>query len=316
MLPDNDSLALFVQAAELQSLTKAAEASNIGLAGASRRIMLLEARLKTSLFDRTPRGMTLTPAGKWLLPQARSVLTQMHEMQLTLKDFSAGRQAVLRLLVDSSMMLEHFPEDLATFSKANADAELIVEECRSEKITRALRESGADLGIVVEGIPTSGLDAFVYDADRLAILAPAGHPVATKVDASFENLLDHDLVTLENGSSITRLLSERASLAGREFEPKVQVRSFEAICRMVQADLGVGILPLKVATLLATDIGAVVRPLHDNWAERKMFVCVKNERAANPLLSKLLKQLSSASERSTPTERNPSNLFNIRPAVA
>ena len=64
MLPDLDSLALFVHAAGLRSLTKVAEASHIGLAGASRRIMLLEARFKTSLFDRSPQGMTLTPAGQ------------------------------------------------------------------------------------------------------------------------------------------------------------------------------------------------------------------------------------------------------------
>lgn len=63
MLPDLDSLALFVRAAELRSLTKAAEASHIGLAAASRRMALLEHRFKTPLFERSPRGVDLTPAG-------------------------------------------------------------------------------------------------------------------------------------------------------------------------------------------------------------------------------------------------------------
>ena len=51
-----------MRAAELRSLTKAAEASHIGLAAASRRIALLEYRFKTSLFERSPRGVELTPA--------------------------------------------------------------------------------------------------------------------------------------------------------------------------------------------------------------------------------------------------------------
>ena len=67
MLPDIDSLALFVRSAELRSLTKAAEASHIGVAAASRRIALLEHRFKTALFERSSKGVELTPAGVSLL---------------------------------------------------------------------------------------------------------------------------------------------------------------------------------------------------------------------------------------------------------
>lgn len=63
MLPDIDSLALFVRAAELRSLTKAAEASHIGLAAASRRMALLEHRFRTTLLERSSRGVEMTAAG-------------------------------------------------------------------------------------------------------------------------------------------------------------------------------------------------------------------------------------------------------------
>ena len=95
MLPDLDSLALFVRAAELRSLTKAAEASHIGLAAASRRMALLEHRFRTALFERSPRGVELTPAGESLLPHARAVLIEINEMQSDMRDHASGSRGVL-----------------------------------------------------------------------------------------------------------------------------------------------------------------------------------------------------------------------------
>jgi DNA-binding transcriptional LysR family regulator len=292
VLPDIDSLALFVQAAEHGSLTKAAEACNIGVAGASRRIMLLEVRLKTTLFDRSPRGMTLTPAGEGLLTRAKTVLAQVNEMQLTMKEFAAGRQGALRLLVSSSTILDAFPADLAEFSRENRDIEVTVEERRSAEIARAVREFEADLGVIVDGTPADGLATFNYRTDHLAVLAPPGHPVAQMADPSFEQLLNYGLITLENGSSITRLLSERASMAGRVLRPTVQVRGFEAVCRLVHVGLGVGFLPLGVARLLVAGLDVVVRPLRDNWAERNILVAVRAERSGNMALRELVSHLS------------------------
>ena len=64
MLPDLDSLALFVRAAEMRNLTRAAEASLITVPAASRRLSLLEHQFKAQLFERHSRGLQLTPAGE------------------------------------------------------------------------------------------------------------------------------------------------------------------------------------------------------------------------------------------------------------
>ncbi len=96
MLPDVDSLALFVRAAELRSLTKAAEASHIGLAAASRRMALLEHRFKTTLLERSPRGVEPTPAGKALLAHAKALLVQMNQMQAEMSDHASGRKGAVK----------------------------------------------------------------------------------------------------------------------------------------------------------------------------------------------------------------------------
>ena len=157
MLPDIDSLALFVRAAELRSLTKAAEASHIGLAAASRRIALLEHRFKTSLFERSPRGVELTPAGTSLLPHAKALLVEINQMQAEMRDHADGSKGALRIMANTSVMTESLPDDLASFSRLNPDVRLVVEERWSGEIVRSLLAAEGDVGVIVEGLRTDGL---------------------------------------------------------------------------------------------------------------------------------------------------------------
>ena len=141
MLPDIDSLALFVRAAELRSLTKAAEASHIGLAAASRRMALLEHRFKTSLFERSPRGVDLTAAGVSLLPHAKALLLEINEMQAEMRDHANGRKGVLKILVNTSAITDVLPDDLAGFNRANPDVRVVMEERWSSEIVRGVMAS-------------------------------------------------------------------------------------------------------------------------------------------------------------------------------
>lgn len=298
MLPDIDSLALFVRAAELRSLTKAADATHIGLAAASRRIALLEHRFKTTLLERSPKGVELTPAGGALLVHAKAVLLGVNQMQAEMNDHAAGRKGSLRLLANTSAMTETLPDDLASFVAANPDVRLKVEERWSAEIVHTVLAGDADVGIILEGLASDGLDTFPYRSDSLAIVAPQGHPLIGQVSMRFADVLDFDVVALEGGSSMMRLLAEQAAIAEKVLKLRIQVRSFEAVCRMVQAGLGVGLLPFQAASALGQGLGLSVRPLEEAWAVRHMLVCVRKDRTegtVNASLSRLLNHLVAAS---------------------
>jgi DNA-binding transcriptional LysR family regulator len=141
MLPDIDSLALFVRAAELHSLTKAADAPHIGAAAASRRIALLEHRFKTPLLERSPRGVELTPAGAALLPHAKALLAQLNGMEAEMSGHASGRRGALRILANTSALAEYLPDDLASFAKQHPDIVVIVEERWSLDIHRQAEEN-------------------------------------------------------------------------------------------------------------------------------------------------------------------------------
>ena len=292
MLPDIDSLALFVRAAELRSLTKASEASHIGLAAASRRIALLEHCFKTTLFERSSRGVELTPAGASLLPYAKSLLVQINQMNAEMREHAHGSKGALRILANTSVMTEALPQDLARFAGAHPDVRLAVEERWSTEIVRSLLSAEGDLGIVVEGLRTDGLETFPYRTDRLAVIMPAGHPLAGREALKLKDVVEEDLIGLECGSSMMRLLTEQAAILEHTLHLRVQVRSFEAVCRMVEAGLGIGLLPFQAAQLLGSAMGLVVRTLADEWAERRMLVCVRKDRPVNSSLTKLLNHLT------------------------
>ena len=294
MLPDIDSLALFVRAAELHSLTKAADASHIGLAAASRRMAMLEHRFMTPLLERSSRGVSLTPAGAALLPHAKALLVGISQMQAEMRDHANGRKGSLRILANTSVMTESLPEDLAGFARQNPDVRLLLEERWSSEIVRLLLAAEGDVGIIVEGTRTDGLETFPYSTDRIAVVMPADHPLAQVPEMKFGDVLDEDLIALESGSSMMRLLVEQAAIAERTLQLRVEVRSFEAVCRMVQAGLGLGLLPYQAASVLGKGLGLAVRPLTEPWAERRMLICVSKERSTNSSVAKLLRYLTAS----------------------
>lgn len=292
MLPDVDSLALFVRAVELHSLSKAAEASHIGVAAASRRIALLEHRFRTPLLERSPRGVEPTAAGSTLVGHAKALLVQLNHMNAAMSDHAAGLRGVLRIMANTSAMTEWLPGDLALFAKAHPDIRLIVAERWSIEIVRNLLAGEVDIGVVMEGVSTDGLDTHAYRSDRLCIIAPAGHALLALPELRFHDVLEHDLVALESGSSMMRLLAEKAAAAEKALHLRVQVRGFEVVCRMVQAGLGIGVLPLQASAGLAQSMGLGARALAEAWAERRMLVCIKKDRPQLASLKLMLDHLA------------------------
>lgn len=290
MLPDLDSLALFMRAAEMGNLTRAAEASHITAPAASRRLSLLEHQFKTQLFERHSRGLQLTPAGEQLLTLAREVIAGVHHMRAEMANYSLGRHAVLRIHGNTSAMNQFLPADVAAFQGAHQQVRIVLEECWSEEALRRVRSGEADLGVIVEGSDTSGLWTRPYRSDRLGVVM-RGDDAFEGESAAFADLLERDFVGLEGSSTLTRLLTAQSAQQMRPIALRVQVRSFEAVCRAVEAQLGIGILPLAAARSFSESMRLKVLPLTDAWALRRMMVCARSQPARQTPLGTLIAHL-------------------------
>lgn len=290
MLPDLDSLALFVQAAELRNLTRAAEASHITVPAASRRLSLLEHQFKAQLFERHSRGLQLTPAGEQLLKLAREVIAGVHHMRAEMANYASGRHAVLRIHGNTSAMTQFLPGDVAAFQAGHEHVRLVLEESWSEEAVRRVKAGEADLGVVVEGCDVSGLWTRPYRSDQLAAVVRADDPLAGE-NLAFADLLERDLVGLEGSSTLTRLLTAQAAQQMRPMALRVQVRSFEAVCRAVEAGLGIGVLPLAAARSFAEAMHLKVLPLADEWAQRRMQLVARTQPPSQTPLGVLVAHL-------------------------
>ena len=286
MRPDPTSLALFVRIAETKSITKAAQACHIALAAASRRVTQLEEQFNVQLLYRTARGVDLTPAGTALLQHARIVLSQMDEMQGEITGYAKGAKGTVRIQANASVLAQYLPDDLATFAAAHPAIKLSLGEERSGAIAQAVQSGAADVGIVMEGAEASALECFDYRADTLGAVVPKKSPIRAK-SLAFAELLDHDFVGLESTTVISQIMLEQASRAGKPLRLRVQVKSFDVVARMIQAGLGIGILPEAAARSFAAPMGLRVVHLTDAWATRKMYVCVR-QYASLPAPAKLL----------------------------
>lgn len=293
MLPDLDSLALFVQAAELRNLTRAAEASHITVPAASRRLALLEHQFKATLFERHSRGLQLTPAGEQLLKLAREVIAGVHHMRAEMANYASGRHAVLRVHGNTSAMTQFLPADVAAFQAANEHVRIVLEECWSEEAVRRVKGGEADLGVVVQGCDVAGLWCRPYRRDRLAAVLRAADPLRGD-SVAFADLLERDLIGLEGSSTLTRLLTSQAAQQMRPMALRVQVRSFEAVCRAVEAGLGTGILPLAAARSFTAAMQLKLLPLSDEWAARHMLLCTRSQPPAQTPLGTLVAHFEAA----------------------
>jgi len=286
MRPDLQTLALFVRICELKSITKAAQASHIALAAASRRIAVLEEQFGVQLLYRTAKGVELTPAGTAMLFHARQLMGQVDQLRAELSDYTKGGKGLVRLQANTSALAQFLSHDLAGFAAKHPAVKVSLEEQRSGAIVRALQSGGTDIGIDMEGPPTGDLECFEYRTDTLVAVLPRRHPLRGK-RVAFAKLLDYDFVGLEGDAVLSQALASRASEEGKPLRLRVQLKGFDVVARMIQAGLGIGILPEAAARSFAGPMKLRLVPLTDSWATRRMLVCVR-QYATLPASARLL----------------------------
>ena len=268
---DPVSLKLFVSVVERGSIAAAAQEGHIAAAAVSKRMSELEAVLRTPLLLRTNKGAQATPAGLALLNLARRLLVDLDDIAAQMRDWSGGTRGQVRVFANISAITQFLPQEIAAFLARYPQVEVHLQERISSAIVKAVVENEADVGICMSGASGDELEVLLpYHEDELVLIVPRGHALAKKRAVRFGETLSHDFVGLHTGSSINQLL-ERASLeAQRSLRRRIQVTSYDALARMVEAGLGIVVVGLK-----------------EPWAKRQLAICVRSY-AGLPVAARLL----------------------------
>lgn len=273
---DFADLRLFIRIAEENSLTRGAERVHMSLPAASTRIKNLEESLGTKLLYRASSGVTLTPPGQVLLQHALDVQRQMEHMCSDLQEYAQGVKGHVRLFANTTAITEFLPAILSRFLASHRNVNVDLRERLSPSIVRAVTDGAADIGIVAGNVRMEGLAVLPYREDRLILVCARGHALDNRKEISFEETLDFDHVCLPEASAIHSFLMEAADRAHRRLRLRIQVGNFEAMCRLVEANVGIGILPESAARRQAKTSDIHLVKLSDKWALRDLKICMRS----------------------------------------
>ncbi|HZZ68026.1 MAG TPA: LysR substrate-binding domain-containing protein [Phenylobacterium sp.] len=288
---DLTDLRLFCDVADAGSITAGAEKSALALAAASMRIRGMEEALGAPLLIRSRQGVTPTEAGRTLLKHARTLLAQSARLREDLSAFAGGFSAEVRLLANTNALTEFLPEALSAFLADHPKVSVDLEERLSDEIVGLVAEGAADVGIVAGTVDVGALTTYPFRSDRFVVVTALDHPLAGRDSVGFAEVLDYDQVGLERSSSLQRFLAGKAVREGKPLRLRVQLRSFDAVCRLVECGVGVGVVPATTAARAARTMALAVTDLADDWAIRELKIVVRAAGDLRPYAKALVESL-------------------------
>lgn len=287
---DLEDLRVFAAVAEQGNLTRGAQQVNLAPSSTSHRIATLEQALGTTLFVRLPRGVQLTPAGESLLRHARQILAQVQQLNADLAPHAHGVRGHVRLWANTHATHTYLPEDLAAYLRDHPSVSVTLEERPSPEIVMAVAKGEVELGLVAGEMTGVDVRFMPYRTDRLVLIVPPHSPWAEQQSLSFAEVLREPFVMLHVGSAIHTFTVNAAAALGHSLDVRIQVRSFEAVIRMVAAGVGVGLVPRSALRAIERTEVAVL-DLAEPWAERNLQVCLSNSRPVGTYAQLLIAHL-------------------------
>jgi DNA-binding transcriptional LysR family regulator len=291
---DLADLYLFRHVVEAGSITHGAGRARLALGAASTRIRGMEEELGVPLLMRGRLGVRPTQAGRTLLQHARAMLAQAERMREDLGVYAGGFAGQITLLSNTNALTEFLPEALSAFLTAHRNISIDLEERLSDEIVDLLAEGVADIGIIAGTVDAGRLMTYPFRSDRFVLVVSREHPLANQSHVGFADALDYDFVGLDRASALQRFLATKANRIGRPLRLRIQLRSFDAVCRLVERNVGIGIVPETTAQRAAKSMSIRAVALDDAWAPRDLTICVRDYEALAPYAQQLVDHLRAA----------------------
>lgn len=293
---DFADLRLFARIAEEENLSRGARKAFLSPAAASARLKTLEDQLSTRLFYRESKGLALTPAGSRLLRHARVIERQFEHVRSEFTEFTKDSVGHIRIFANTTAVTEFMPEVLARFLVERSAVTIDLQERLTRDIIRGVLDGSADLGIISGPINSDGLDLVHFSTDKLVLATSIRHPLAQKTEVSFSETLDYEHVSLHEGSTIYAFLNDIVKEQRKRLPIRIQLRSFEAMCRMIEAGVGIGILPLSAALRHRQTMNLAILTLEEPWAIRERAVISRDLEGLPGCARALIDELLEAAE--------------------
>lgn len=269
---DPYSLRLFLAAAREGSIARASATEHIAASALSRRIADLERAFGVPLLVRSPHGITLTEAGKVALARGTRLEDDLSLLVREVQARAGEICGLLRLFANATAIIGSLPERLSAFCRQYPSVEIALHEHISEEVVRACLDDRADIGVGVGMSVPNALESWHFDYDPLIVVLPLDHPLSAKRKLHMADLGPYPLVSIRTGGALDRLLHDRALESHIHVRTSVTVTSFDAVCRMVEAKLGIAVIPRRAAEAFTGKGRLIRRVLDEPWINRDLRV--------------------------------------------
>jgi LysR family transcriptional regulator, hydrogen peroxide-inducible genes activator len=262
-------LRYFVAVAEEGSFSRAAAKVRVAQPSLSQQIRKLEGEVGQPLFDRLPRSVVLTEAGRCLIDYARQILASIGDARRCvdeLKGEVAGKVAVGAIPTMAPYVL---PELVVTFQEHYSDVTLEIVEDVTEGITRRIDAGELDVALASTCRPSPTLRREYLGTEPLLVLVPKAHPLAKKDFVEFDDLKSLRFLLLHEMHCLSQQVNRL--LESRRLRPEIALAGSQlnTIANMVAASIGVSIVPQMMVKHHATP-GCVSLPFAPPVPEREL----------------------------------------------
>ncbi len=291
-------LKLFKDIAKSGNVSRAAAMNSISQSAASQQVQELERSLGVTLFDRSTRPITLTPAGKLYYDMCRDVLRRYAEFLAALDQLKKDIEGSVRVASIYSVGIGEMARLEEEFARRYPEARLDVEYLRPEKVLEAVTSDHADLGIISYPEPSKEVSVIPWRQEEMVLAAAPNHPLAKRSEVSPKDLDGVDFVGFDDDLPIAQEVDRFLRHNGAHVNRLMHFDVIQMVKEAVALGTGVSILPRRVlgpdieqGRLVAVKLAepGLVRPLGIIYRRKKKF-----NRATEAFLG-LLQELPEAS---------------------
>jgi DNA-binding transcriptional LysR family regulator len=239
-------LRAFIAIAELGTFTAGALRVHVTQAAISMQIRQLENELGAKLFVRAPRRVMLTEAGEQLLHRARQILRDHDAALDEIAELAGAERGRLRIGSASAMVTtDVLPKLLKEVRKQHVRAEITVASGTSAALVQQILAGELDVAFVSLPVEARGINTERLIQDQLVAIASPRHGLANQRTISAYTLAGEKLILGERGGNTRRLIDQFFEEAGITLQVSMELSRQASIRRMVEEDMGVGIVPLQ-----------------------------------------------------------------------
>lgn len=248
-------LRIFWAVAQAETLTKAAKQLGLTQPSLSQQLSKLESTIGARLFDRTPGQMALTDAGSFLLRKAEYILSNVTEASEGLRQFSDGSRTTLRIAGLHSVLRVLLPAAVAELANTFPEVELDIHEVAPAETLELLYARRVNIGLVAGNSVAAasvGFRQVEIATDPYVFAVPAGIKLDDVTDPDHElSTADAEIVNSCVQFTFGTQHTKRVEHWYQQVLPRhrliAQCRSYETALAMVQAGLGVCLVPALTA---------------------------------------------------------------------